>query len=45
MVYHLNISKARASSAKNNLFKPCVRSKQPRTIKTIINYAMISSHL
>ena len=21
---------------KNNLFKPCVRSKQPRTIKTII---------
>ena len=21
---------------KNNLFKPCIRSKQPRTIKTII---------
>ena len=30
-------SKTRASSAKiMNLFKPCVRSKQPRTIKTII---------
>ena len=36
LIYLPPLSKARVSSAKNNLFKPCVRSKQPRTIKTII---------
>ena len=28
---------------KNNLFKPCVRSKQPLTIKTIICNAFFTS--
>ena len=36
IIYHNCGEAKRASSEENNLFKPCVRSKQPRTIKTII---------
>ena len=36
IAYHNCGEAKRPHQVKNNLFKPCVRSKQPRTIKTII---------
>ena len=36
MAHHNYAKQSARIKCKNNLFKPCVRSKQPRTIKTII---------
>ena len=36
MAYHNYAKQSARIKCKNNLFKPCVQSKQPRTIKTII---------